>query len=78
MKLFRLFLVTRTITKTIKCNSHKENCQDFLISDWILRKAQENFPLSAQTCDHFKDEGYYLLNFVQNSITDTLQIHESE
>ena len=66
----------KTRTKTVSCNSHKENCEDFLISDWILRKVEENF--SAQTCDHFKDEGYRLFNFVQNSITDTLQIQKSE
>ena len=66
----------KTKTKTVNCNSRKENCQDFLISDWILRKGQENF--SAQTYDHFKDEAYRLWNFVQNSITDTLLLHESE
>ena len=66
----------KTKTKTVTRNSRKENCQDFLISDWILRKGQENF--SAQTYDHFKDEAYRLLNFVQNSITDTLLLHESE
>ena len=70
--------VTKTRTKTINCNSHKENCEDFLISHWILRKVEENFPFSTQTCDHFKDEVFHLLNFVQNSITNTLQIHESE
>ena len=63
-------------TKAVDYNSHKENCEDFLISDWILRKVEEN--VSAQTCDHFKDQGYLLLNFAQNSITDTLQIHESK
>ena len=66
----------KTRTKTANCNSYKENCEDFLSSDWILRKVEENF--SAQTCDHFKDEGYRLLSFVQNCIADTLQIHESE
>ena len=66
----------KTRTKTVNCNNYKENCEDVLISVKILRKVEENF--SAQTCDHFKDEGYGLLNFVQNSITDTLQLHESE
>ena len=47
----------------------QENCEDFLISDCIFRKLEENF--SAQTCDHFKDEAYRLLNFAQNSITAT-------
>ena len=62
----------------MNCNSLKENCEDFLISDWILKKVEKNFPFSATTCDHFKDEAYDLLSFVQNSITDTLQIHECE
>ena len=70
--------VTKTRIKTINCNSRKENCEDSLVSHWILRKLEENFPFSAQTCGHFKDEVHHLLNFVQNSITDTLQIHESE
>ena len=70
--------MTKTRTKAINCNSLKENYEHFLISHWILRKVEENFPFSAQTCDHFKDELYYLFNFVQNSITDTLQIHESK
>ena len=47
-----------------------------MIYDRNLRKVEEKF--SAETCDHLKDEAYCLLNFVQNSITDTLQIHESE
>ena len=63
--------MTKTRTKTINCNSHKENGEDFLISNWMLRKVEENFPFSAQTCNHFKDEAYYLLNLIQNSITDT-------
>ena len=66
--------MTKTRTKTINCNSHQKNCEDFLISDWILRKVEENVPFS----DHFKDKAYHLLNFVKNSITDTLQIHERE
>ena len=70
--------MTKTRTKCINCNSHKGNCEGFLISDWILRKIEETFPFSGQTCDHFKDEAHRLLNFAQNSITDTLQIHESE
>ena len=75
-RLFRFFLVTKTRTKTVNCNSHNENCEDFLISDWILRKVEENISFSAQTCDHFIatswiHEAYHLLNFFQNSITDT-------
>ena len=56
-------------TKAVDYNSHKENCEDFLISDWILRKVEEN--VSTQTCDHFKDEGYRLLNLLKTP----LQIH---
>ena len=59
----------KTRTKTVDYNSHKENCEDFLISDWILRKVEEN--VSTQTCDHFKDEGYRLLNLLKTP----LQIH---
>ena len=66
----------KTRAKPVNCNIHNENGEDFLIYDWILIKVEENF--SAQTCDHLKDEVYRLLNFFENSITDTLQIHESE
>ena len=66
----------KTRAKPVNCNIHKENGEDFLIYDWILIKVEENF--SAQTCDHLKDEVYRVLNFFENSITDTLQIHESE
>ena len=66
----------KTRAKPVNCNIHNENGEDFLIYDWILIKVEENF--SVQTCDHLKDEVYRLLNFFENSITDTLQIHESE
>ena len=69
--------MTKIRTKTINCNSYKDNCEDFLISHWILRKAEENFSFSAQTSNHFKDEVYHLLNFVQKSITNILQKNES-
>ena len=75
-RLFRLSLVTKTGTKTVNCNRHKENCEDFLISDWVLRKVEENFPFSSQTCDHFFatswiHEAYHLLNLFKTP----LQIH---
>ena len=59
--------MSKTRTKAVNCNSQNEDCEDFLISDWILRKVEENFI----------DEGYRLLNSVQTSITVTLQLHES-
>ena len=43
--LFGLFWVTKTRTKTVNCNSHQENFENFLISDWILRKVEEMFLL---------------------------------
>ena len=67
--------MSKTRTKAVNCNSQNDDCEDFLISDWILRKVEENF--IVQICDFFKDEGYRLLNSVQTSITDTLQLHES-
>ena len=66
----------KTRSKAVNCNSHKEECEDFLIFDRILKKVEENF--IVQIYDHFKDEGYRLLNSVQNSMTDKLQLHESE
>ena len=65
MRTVKVFQVSKTRKKTVNCNSHKESCEDFLISDWILKKVEENF--SAQTWNRFKDEGDRLLNFVQNS-----------
>ena len=39
------FLVTKTRTKAENCKScNNENCEDFLIFDWILRNAEENVP----------------------------------
>ena len=66
---------TRIATRRA-CNSHKENCEYFLISNWILRKVEENFPFSAQTCDHFIAtswiyDPYHLWNFFKTP----LQIH---
>ena len=52
-RLLRIFLATKARTKTFNCNSHKENCEDFLIFDWDLGKVEEHFPFSAQTCDYF-------------------------
>ena len=73
--LFRLFLVPKNRTKTVNYNSHKENCEDFLISDWILRKAKENF--SVQVCDHFKRWRISFIKFCSKfqykHITDTLK-----
>ena len=67
MKAVQVFLVTKTRTKNVNCNSHKENCKNFLISNWNLGKIEEHFPFSLQTCDHFIAgswiyEAYYLLN----------------
>ena len=68
--------MTKARRKTVNCNSHKENCEDFLISDWNLRKIEENFPFCAQTCDHFIatsliHEACHLLNLLETP----LQMH---
>ena len=75
-RLFRLFLATKARTKTFNCNSHKENCKDFLIFDWDLGKVEEHCPFSAQTCDYFITtswihEACHLLNLFKIP----LQIH---
>ena len=67
MKAVQAFLVTKARTKTVNCNSHKENYKDFMISDWNLGKVEEHFPFSVQTCDHFIatswiHEAYHLMN----------------
>lgn len=61
------FLVTKTISKTVNCKSHKE-------------KVEEDFPFSAQTyfiTTSIIYEAGHLIHFVQNSFTDLLQINES-
>ena len=68
--------MTKARTKTFNCNSHQENCEDFLISDWNLGKVEEHVPFSVQTCDHFIatswiHEAYHLLNLLNTP----LQIH---
>ena len=59
--------MTKTRTRTVDRNSHKENCEDFLIFDWDFGKVEEYFPFSAQTWDHFIStswiyEAYHFLN----------------
>ena len=81
MKAVQAFLVTKARTKTVNCNSHKENYKDFMISDWNLAKVEEHFPFSdlrSFYCYIMNSGSISFNEFVQRSITDTLQRHESE